>query len=217
MPAPCFGDRVWCLEFWGNKGRDRGILGHGPLYREGEEKSFGAVTDGLSNTLFASESCVTSGEGNRQYKSVVAERISGIVDRASDCAATRSAGGELRTDVGVLAGGGRECGWSWTRNSMFSTAFMCALPPNSPSCCESDWDGHGLFLSASSHHPGGVSFARLDGSAGFASDSISAGDSTRNLGATFGYSGRSNEYNGPSDMGVWGAMATIDQGESVSF
>jgi len=61
------------------------------------------------------------------------------------------------------------------------------------------------YLPPTSYHPGGVSAASFDGAVSFVSDNVSTGDLTRQRPAG----------NQQSPYGVWGAMGTINSGESL--
>ncbi|MDR0522798.1 MAG: DUF1559 domain-containing protein, partial [Planctomycetaceae bacterium] len=61
-------------------------------------------------------------------------------------------------------------------------------------------------VSATSNHTAGVNAGLGDGSVRFISDAVDTG--TLDAGITF--------FNGPSNYGVWGALGSINGGESVS-
>ena len=82
------------------------------------------------------------------------------------------------------------------------TGFATVLPPNSPSCV-GDSPGWGIF-SASSRHPNGVNVLFADGSIHFISQTIDAGNSRA-----------AQVFAGPSPYGVWGALGTINGGETI--
>ncbi|MDR1957776.1 MAG: DUF1559 domain-containing protein, partial [Planctomycetaceae bacterium] len=89
------------------------------------------------------------------------------------------------------------------------SSFSTILPPNSPSCSGNalDYDAR-MLVSASSYHTGGVNAALGDGSVTFVSDTVDSGtltDSTTPV------------VSGTSPFGVWGAMGSINGGESKSF
>ena len=87
----------------------------------------------------------------------------------------------------------------------FYAAFNTVLPPNSPNCSKSTWDGDQGVSSVSSYHPGGVLAGMADGSVRFVSDNINCG----NTAAT-------SVTIGPSPYGVWGAMGSKSGGDSVT-
>jgi prepilin-type processing-associated H-X9-DG protein len=98
----------------------------------------------------------------------------------------------------------RPAGVQWFDGYPAFTGFNTILPPNSPSCAQDNWgDTWGVF-SASSFHPGGVNGLMGDGSVHFITNSINTG----NLNSP-------EVTSGPSPYGVWGAMGSINGGETV--
>jgi prepilin-type N-terminal cleavage/methylation domain-containing protein/prepilin-type processing-associated H-X9-DG protein len=85
------------------------------------------------------------------------------------------------------------------------TGFNTILPPNSPSCMEAGSNTDGVF-SAQSRHAGGVNCCFADGSVHFIAQTIDAGNSGAPEPAT----------GGASPYGVWGALGTINGGETVA-
>ncbi|MDR2438435.1 MAG: DUF1559 domain-containing protein, partial [Planctomycetaceae bacterium] len=65
--------------------------------------------------------------------------------------------------------------------------------------------GWGVF-SVTSYHAGGVNAALLDGSVRFISEGIQCGDLSLSV-----------KDSGISPYGIWGALSTINGGESSSF
>ncbi len=104
------------------------------------------------------------------------------------------------------------CTWIW-RGRIWSNGraaeswFTCTLPPNSISCVAGGYNSHewGSFA-PTSYHTGGVNALRVDGSVMFVSDTINTGDLSA-----------AQVTSGKSPYGVWGAMGSINGGESVSL
>jgi hypothetical protein len=82
------------------------------------------------------------------------------------------------------------------------------FPPNSPQCIASNGTGEGGwgFFSPTSNHPGGVNAVMADASGRFISDTIDCGNLSHGEGAR----------GGASWYGVWGAMGSINGGETTS-
>ena len=203
---------------------------------------FDSVRDGISNSLALSESAISrSSDQDTDYRSA-------LVSFCENCR-----GGSNSTDTGdtTFGGGGggqpkkcgdarganfqinfinaqwrsRNKGFAWGHSHSRFTAFMAALPPNSPSCAtntRSDGNSQRL-ISATSYHAGGVNVTFLDASGRFISETIESGnpvliagqdrDGNWLPGNDQSVPGR---YGGPSPYGVWGAMGTISGGESVA-
>ena len=115
-------------------------------------------------------------------------------------------------------------GDNYAHGSVSTTGFQTILPPNSPSARnyssgngQAGW-GYGI-CSAQSNHSGGVNAAMVDGSVRFISDTIDCGDMDADVnGSAYATMSASHgkEFAGKSPFGVWGALGTIDGGESRS-
>ena len=173
-----------------------------------------AITDGLSNTVGFSERVIASGK-NSIKGSIALSGISSSDGKRpasgwspSVCAALR----DSQTPGLLQSGVSRSDTWTgcqWADGRVQFTGFNTILPPNSPTCADRS-DYGTIVASASSNHSGGVNVARLDGSVSFISETID----------TSSYSGGSNgleQYpveSGQSRYGVWGALGSIDGGET---
>ena len=187
----------------------RGAFGGNKIFR-----SMGAFTDGTSNTLVFSES-VSGDAGSNRVKGNVAEEFSssdevGITPNA--CAAASLDKKTLNTSV---TPGTYGRGHSWILGTPMYTAFLTILPPNAPSCVNSKFlatnmhESSGIF-SVSSNHTGGVNSLYGDGSVDFISDTVS----NRTTGFTDAQYNVPGVTSGRSPFGVWGAVGSINGGES---
>ncbi|MBR4752793.1 MAG: DUF1559 domain-containing protein [Thermoguttaceae bacterium] len=193
--------------FKGGLGADPGAWGWG---RGVQCRPFSAITDGTSNTIAVAEVCVSDKSNSMRVKGGTVIYSAGspnsclaMIDASDRTVYTGNQSnyngrGSLHTDgrPGVLV-------------------FSTVLPPNSASCITSDglsnpgYSQYG-YLSASSYHAGGVNGVYADGSVHFISDTIDCGT---NLGKTdWLYA----DPNGKSPFGVWGALGSINGGESTS-
>ena len=200
----------------------QGVIATSTVHRT--EKSFGQVRDGLSNTIALSES-VTSVDDDRSDNPrafvVFVNLTSGISNTnnspfalpPSECRdRALAAGDRTRLDAAVVAATAANVsrGHTWIAGVVPRVGFTSMLPPNSPSCNNRNvsphFEGWGVF-SATSYHPGGVNGALLDASVRFFPESIDTGVLTDRVLVA----GQRSPY------GIWGALATISGGESVSF
>jgi hypothetical protein len=222
----CAGDL--CVELlaynWGHQ-YIRGAFTSG---RNGGGTTMASISDGTSNTMMLSESCVGDGSKNTKTATLQFDPKDGTSEISVDagpieCLQFRDPASpkQFRPNVTTTSNwwelkGGRAL---FGATKAHFTAFFAALPPNSP-WCQHQWDGQ--YVTASSNHPGGVNIARVDASGSFVSDTVSC--------STAGTLGQSQSpfhndlhrpwtspNGGPSPYGVWGAMGSKAGGESVSL
>ena len=167
-----------------------------------------SVIDGTSNTVAASEtvtSPTSSANPGDQLKGGMA--YTAIYGGASDivpsaCLAERKGANNLhhpsRSFRGLRFSDGRP----------MMTGFNTVLPPNSPSCTRNRNDlNYWAFYSATSNHSGGVNCVLVDGSVRFVSDTVDCGS----LSGSY----KPREYfSTNSPFGVWGAMGSLNGGET---
>jgi prepilin-type processing-associated H-X9-DG protein len=193
----------WMIgDAWGENTTLRGIARYG---RYGQV-TLASVTDGTSNTLFTSESLADALSATSKYKQGLGQVSPTIHGQAAiNCLNARGQVGMFNTAVVTATHAGKGHRWGDRRAAM--TGFMCALPPNSPSCTSTNLDGC-LAISASSNHSGGVNAGLCDGSVRFVSDTIDCGEIEKILGQSLGNTTEGHKWTGPSTHGVWGAAAT---------
>ncbi|MDR2642875.1 MAG: DUF1559 domain-containing protein [Planctomycetaceae bacterium] len=185
-------------------------------------QSLESITDGTSNTILISEIAVSDnrGGGAGPIKGSLALFASGDVAGSGDtpniCYKKRTGQNQVsptytHPDFGI--------GNRWTTGAgCHHTAFYTIMAPNAPSCVRStgDW----ALPTASSYHVGGVNVALCDASVRFISEQINAGDPAVIPPTAAGYSGDTYgdnyriNYKGPSVHGIWGALGTVDAGET---
>lgn len=153
------------------------------------------IKDGSSNTIAMAERGLGSGPNNSVIGHT-ARGIGGIDTNPSACLATAT--GEVY--VGGTSISGWDAGTLWPFGHPHWTAVTTVLPPNSPSCYAGGGDNPsnqwGIFT-PSSRHEGGVQVLLGDGSVRFISENIDTGNLTT------------------ANLGVWGALGTIQGGEVI--
>jgi len=218
-----YGDAPW---WFANESRknSRGFFGGGCAYEDGNGpiasmspvyRGISALVDGTSNTIMLSEAVRGETPGGNQIKGNIAALPSGGQDGHSPpsaCAGiARTPGSNSSFAVTAITG---VRGISWADGRPHILCFQTILPPNSPSCNEglpnTGWAGG--YYSASSNHTGGVNAAIADGSIHFISDTINCARAGTDGQNTAGNA----QLSGPSPFGVWGALGSINGGESDS-
>jgi len=193
-------------------------------------KNTGGVIDGTSNTIAMSEKIVpdsaSSGALIKMSSAVVggdvlagpaSRAVQGALSAENDPTRTGNPsicnGPTIRNGKYYVSGVGltsEGAGLRWADGIAAFSTFSTILAPNGPSCVRDAGVTLRAMNTATSNHTGGVNAVRFDGSVDFISDTISAvttGPSTYPL-ATAG---------GMSPYGVWGAIGSINGGESVSL
>ncbi len=210
----CRGD-IWCNNSWRER---RGAFGPGnyaPI-------TFANVSDGTSNTIFFSESCVGDADDRTNRAGIVTE-IEYPADKPSKVATEKGSGNELKGSLTPWAGVNQR-GTRWADGRMAYTGFNTVLPPNSPSGIyqspeDSTGAENGNYMSASSYHSGGVVVGMGDGGTKFVSETIDAGDPTKHPGeGSANYiSAHPHQWSGPTMYGIWGAAGSANGKESKSL
>jgi len=219
------GDAMWNPNATGTDSTNRTVF-EKINARRPNQRGFGFITDGTSNTVAVSEVIISQGARSRLVKGGVAA-VSGLDNRSGGGTAAKcsfsalTAAGDrtvFASSVNVHADfpdepnttirGGR----FWDGRPRYS-AFSTVMPPNSPACQEPNAnlgssDVH--MLPPQSNHPGGVSVGLFDGSVRFVTDTINA--------LTPGLPHEAAQVTeGRSEFGVWGALGSPRGGESATL
>jgi prepilin-type processing-associated H-X9-DG protein len=167
----------------------------------------GDITDGASNTIAMAERSLhqdgTSIHGN------IYQGLGGMPQNPQVCLNLAVGQNFIPSAVGSLTDWP---GSRWCDINPSMTGMTTILPPNSPSCSMSTWDGDAGIFSATSRHQGGVHVLMGDGAVRFISNSINAGvaSSPDPALSAVNYSPR-----GPSPYGIWGALGTRNGNEAI--
>ncbi|MDR1493715.1 MAG: DUF1559 domain-containing protein [Planctomycetaceae bacterium] len=185
--------------------------------------NFAALVDGASNTIAAGEG-ITAPTTNNTSMSSGGNHVArggaypiGSMSPLECVNVARSA-----TDRNKLAGANRIRTWRgqwYASGNVGITGFCTVIKPNDVSCATDGTNSWGVWT-AQSYHTGGVNILLCDGSVAFISDTIDNNnlmfpgttDPVPNNGGTGGM-----DAIGQSPFGIWGAIGTINGGETKSI
>lgn len=170
-------------------------------------RNFSTVTDGTSNSLLLGESVVAGSGTGKDVRQGYAYNVTTNTPAQCTSQIDPNDPRSFKSTVSVSNAKGRR----WPSTEYEYAPFWTILPPNSPSCCAwgSGTGKNGSIMSTSSYHTGGVNHSKVDGSVLFISATIDTGNTAFNVWAA--------SPPGESEYGVYGALGTINGGESKSF
>ena len=178
----------------------------------------GAIGDGTSNTILAGEALTkedTTGIPDLNIRSGMYSM--GAMNATTTILAHCYNPARSPTDRTRLtsAPAGHFRGNWFAAGYLPMNGFQTIMRPNDVQCVTNqDWS-HGFF-SASSYHTGGVNVAMADGAVRFVAETIDNGNLVNASGNPLQTNATSSRYSGTSPFGVWGALGSMDGGESVS-
>lgn len=206
----------------------RGFMS-GRMYRNGTTltlvtQTLASLSDGTSNTIAFSEAVNTSIASSMKVKEGNAYDTS--VKTPNNCRALSTDRKEINSGTSVTVYGHGYYGFGDGRAG--SATFSTVMPPNSVSCIgnsNSELGNPGwpiyAFFNASSYHSGGVNACLGDASVRFISETVDCNDQSFDIStATTGVQNSptgAKEISGKSPFGIWGAMGSINGGESTSL
>lgn len=180
-------------------------------------QNFAGIKDGLSNTLAFAESIVGEAPYSQSYEGArnlkwTPQVVPEAGEKPSVCLdyvdpADSSKGLYQHGHVGSYRGR------MWFVGGPVFSGFTTILPPNSKVFCSTDVQHAAPIIGgARSWHSGGVNAVMLDGSVRFITDNVDTGDADENGGLDC-----KPVTSGKSPYGIWGAMGTVNGGESLSL
>lgn len=217
------GDATWDFNQWagngGSGGRgNRGFFtssGDGNDGNNGLSRSFRDVVDGLSNTIAMSERAKAQPGSRKVLEGACSTGNGGLRANPASVLANLS-NGQIT--------GGFASDWSgarWPDGAPAFTGCTTILGPNKGCYSQGGWDGEDGIYEPTSKHVGGVLALMGDGAVNFFSENINTGittcpgpedDQNARTGSCAAF-----PYKGISPYGVWGALGSINGGETVSF
>ena len=181
--------------------------------------TFGSINDGTANTIMFSEAIVgrdntgSSIKGNFALEGTLGTNAgdpASPVSRSA-CLARGTGSTDRKRFTGDHAlGDAEQCRGVQFRGLIGHVGFSTVNPPNTVSCAgigsASVPKQANVIAAAASSHPGGVGGAFCDGAVRFVNDSVE-----------YGANGAVEATTGGTNFGVWGAIGTIDGGESKTL
>lgn len=204
----CRGDQ--CLAY-NTTGGCRGLFGRQDRF----DRSMASITDGTSNTIAFSEAAVGDAGTSDNILGGVAISVydedDGKKENAKPSKFFEVIGSGRQFATGTAVYTSRLAGSRWADGMELYTGFFTFMPPNGPTV--GPYAGESWIIpSASSFHSGGVNVTLADASVRFVSDTIDTGGLRSNTKFGVGF-----EDTKLSPYGVWGAMGSIQGGESKSL
>ena len=178
----------------------------------GRWRRLSALTDGTSNTICFGERCLGGSSANRLGGKAQEAGVTNAGTTQADLLGYVGTNGKT-----YITTGGKNYKWAgclWGDGRCYST-FSTVAPPNGPSALAVGTDtilADALSAwAASSYHSGGVNVCLGDGSVKFVSSTVNA--ATAGVAAT----DLKTKMSGRSNFGVWGAMGSMNGGESTTL
>ena len=181
---------------------------------------FSSITDGLSQTLFASERTVAS-DDSQLIRGGMTVGFAFLSQHHDACELTgfnpnvcmNTAADKTYYRIGLNLDTGR-ASRRWIDGQPAFSWFNTILPPNSPSCASGVHHWEPAIMPPTSYHPGGVVASYCDGSVRFISNKIDCGNiSGMPVGDNTGLCKRDGE----SNFGAWGAAGSRNGNEVTSL
>lgn len=160
------------------------------------------IADGLSSTIAISECTRPEGSGNTATNGPTAN-TNYSTNGPSGCKANFSGGWTLAAAAAAIINRDRSMGTAWANGRFGFNGFNTILQPNYGACNAYTFTG---TQPPRSRHGGGVMAAFADGSVVFISENIDAGSAAAS---------QPNSPTAASPYGVWGALGTMNSGESA--
>ncbi|MBQ7815211.1 MAG: DUF1559 domain-containing protein [Thermoguttaceae bacterium] len=187
----------------GKKSRGPFCVNNGSDYR-----TFASISDGASNTVMFAEVPTHATTGGSDDKTLNIK--TGILTGKNPQWASTCVGYQDPNDINSFVSSVVTRPWlgrRWCDGMYIYSGVNTILPPNSVHCIYSTSDSERSIVSAASYHSGGVNVCMSDGSVRFVSETIDCGDSSAN-------NDDPRDRGGKSPYGVWGAMGSINGGET---
>lgn len=218
--AACYGDRCWMSSAWSTTTRGFFRGGTGNKYSGAIPSviyhDFAAIVDGTSNTIAVGEICRGKYQGTDN--SIKAGIVYAGSNNMNSClTATANPANQGFYDTATYQMTVFSRGASHGHGAIVKTGFQTIYPPNGINCGSNHLTSGlecnvSIVSSAGSYHSGGCNVCFGDGAVRFISETI---DNGSNAIAT--YATKSDDFVGQSPFGVWGALGSINGGETKNL
>ena len=207
---------------WNNGSREHSRAANRGVFVMRGEMKFRDILDGLSNSIAMAE--IATDLGDRDTRTIGARHPARgsaqnmIRDNPSTCIDEPTMIDPERPRFwqgsNSFEPSWKARGFCWADSNQRQTGFHTILPPNSALCIPHDSNGIAI-MTASSRHQGGAHVLMADGAVVFMTDSVESGNQYHAMVHRNGNAANDNFPGRESPYGLWGALGTRANRETI--